>query len=188
VPETAQQYTQRLLGYVEGKSSLRVQQATPKRFALLVKRLDRKKLFQRPAPDKWSMAEVLAHMADSELAVGWRLRMILSSDGVAVQAYDQDTWARTFNYGRRDPKDSVERFRILRASNVAILKSVPKSLLENYGMHAERGKETVSHLINMVAGHDLNHLGQLEAIVKALRAKNTGRTAGKTAGKAKKHR
>jgi hypothetical protein len=168
--ETAQEYTQRLLGYVDGKPGLRIQQATPKKLSLLTKRLDRKRLAKRPAPDKWSVAEILAHMADSELAVAWRLRMILTSDGVPIQAYDQDTWAGTFNYGRRDPNDSLERFRVLRESNVALLQNVPKNLLGNYGMHAERGKETVSHLINMVAGHDLNHLRQVETIVKAPRA------------------
>ena len=174
--ETAQEYTQRLLGYLNGKPGLRVQQATPQRLSLLTKRVDRKKLAKRPAPGKWSVAEILAHMADSELAVAWRLRMILTSDGVPIQAYDQDVWAGTFNYSRRDPKDSLERFRILRASNVALLKNVPKNLLGNYGMHAERGKETVSHLINMVAGHDLNHLRQVESIVKTSRAKAKKRT------------
>jgi hypothetical protein len=174
--ETAQEYTQRLLGYLDGKPGLRVQQATPQRLSLLTKRVDRKKLAKRPAPGKWSVAEILAHMADSELAVAWRLRMILTSDGVPIQAYDQDVWARTFNYSRRDPKDSLERFRILRASNVALLKNVPKNLLGNYGMHAERGKETISHLINMVAGHDLNHLRQVENIVKTPRAKAKKRT------------
>jgi hypothetical protein len=174
--ETAQEYTQRLLGYLDGKPGLRVQQATPQRLSLLTKRVDRKKLAKRPAPGKWSVAEILAHMADSELAVAWRLRMILTSDGVPIQAYDQDVWAGTFNYSRRDPKDSLERFRILRASNVALLKNVPKNLLGNYGMHAERGKETISHLINMVAGHDLNHLRQVESIVETPRAKTKKRT------------
>lgn len=174
--ETAQQYTQRLIGYVEGKSGLHVQQRTPKQLVLLFKRLDRKQLTKRPAPDKWSIAEILAHMADSELAVSWRLRMILTSDGVAIQAYDQDAWAKTFNYARRDPQDSLERFRVLRAGNVALLKATPKTLMGNYGMHAERGKETVSHLIKMVAGHDLNHLRQIEAIVKAARSGASGKS------------
>jgi len=169
--ETAPEYTQRLLGYLNGKPGLAVQQATPARLALLTKRVDRKKLAKQPAPGKWSVAEILAHMADSELAVAWRLRMILTSDGVPIQAYDQDAWASTFHYGRRDPKDSLERFRVLRASNIALLKSVAKNLLGNYGMHAERGKETVSHLINMVAGHDLNHLRQIESILEAPQAK-----------------
>jgi hypothetical protein len=169
--ETAQQYTQRLLGYLGGKPALRVQQATPKRLVLLTKRWDRKKLVQRPAPDKWSVAEILAHLADSELVIAWRLRLILSSNGAPIQAYDQDVWAATFTYGRRDPKVSLETFRVLRESNVALLRSVPKNLMENYGTHAERGKETISHVMKLVAGHDLNHLQQVEKIVKAPRTK-----------------
>jgi uncharacterized damage-inducible protein DinB len=164
--ETAEAYTKRLLGYLDGKPGLRVQQTTAKKLALLTRRLDRKTLAQRPASGKWSVAEILAHLADSELVIAWRLRLILSSNGAPIQAYDQDVWADTFNYGRRDPKDSLERFRVLRESNVALMKSVPKNLLDNYGMHAERGKESVSHLMNLVAGHDLNHLRQVDSIVK----------------------
>lgn len=169
--ETAQQYTQRLLGYVDAKPALRVLQSTPKKLALLTKRLDRKRLAKRPTPDKWSVAEILAHLADSELVIGWRLRAILSSNGTPIQAYDQDVWASTFNYRRRDPKVSLETFRVLRESNLALLKTVPKNLMENYGLHAERGKESVTHLTNLVAGHDLNHLLQMEKIVKAPRKK-----------------
>jgi hypothetical protein len=169
--ETAQQYTQRILGCLDGKPALRVQQATPQKLALLTKRLERKRLAKRPAPDQWSVAEILAHLADVELAVGWRLRMMLTSNGIPLQAYDQDVWATTFNYGRRDPKVSLQTFCVLRESNIALLKTVSKNLLENYGMHAERGKETVTHLTNMVAGHDLNHLQQVEKIVKVPRVR-----------------
>lgn len=169
--ETAQQYTQRVLGYLEGKQALRVQQSTPQKLALLTKRLDRKRLTKRPAPDKWSVAEILAHLADAELVIGWRLRMMLTSSGTSIQGYDQDLWASTFNYGRRDPKVSLETFRVLRESNLALLKTVSKNLLENYGMHSERGKETVTYFTQLVAGHDLNHLHQVEKIVKAPRAR-----------------
>ncbi len=169
--ETAQQYTQRVLGYLDGKPALRVQQSTPQKLAILTKRLDRKKLAKRPAPDKWSVAEILAHLADAELVIGWRLRMMLTSNGTPIQGYDQDLWASTFNYGRRDPKVSLETFRVLRESNLALLKTVPKNLLENYGMHSERGKETITYFTHLVAGHDLNHLQQVEKIVKAPRAR-----------------
>ena len=164
--ETAQAYTQRILGNLGGQPALRVQQATPQKLAKLIKGLDRKKLAKRPAPDQWSVAEILAHLADSELAVGWRVRLILSANGTPVQAYDQDVWASIFNYGKRDPRTSLETFRLLRANNVALLKTIPKALLENYGIHAERGKESITHVANLVAGHDLNHLKQVEQILK----------------------
>jgi hypothetical protein len=95
--------------------------------------------------------------------------MILSQNGTPVQAFDQDAWANTFNYIQRDSKSSLETFRILRENNLALLKSVPKNLWENYGMHQERGKESIAHIVRMFAGHDLNHLQQIEKIVKESR-------------------
>ena len=167
--ETPQQYMQRILGYTDGKEPLRVQRATAKKLAALTKGLNRKQLTRRPAPGKWSIPEILAHLADTELVAGWRLRLILSQNGTPIQAFDQDVWADTFNYGRRDPKVSLETFRVSRQNNLALLKSVPKNLWENYGMHEERGRETVTHVVRMFAGHDLNHLRQVEKIAKESR-------------------
>jgi hypothetical protein len=165
--ETPQQYTQRLLSYSEGKESLALQQAAPKKLAALLKGKNKKQLTRRPAPDKWSVAELVAHLADSEIAVAWRLRQILSNNGIPLQAYDQDSWASTFDYVHRDPKQSLEMFRVLRDSNVALLKAVPRKLWDNYGVHQERGNESVAHIVRLIAGHDLNHLQQIEKIVKA---------------------
>jgi uncharacterized damage-inducible protein DinB len=161
-----------MLGYSEGKQPLRVQQATAQKLSALTRRLSKKQLTRRPAPGKWSIAEILAHLADSELVAGWRLRLILGSNGTPIQAFDQDVWADTFSYSRRDPKASLEMFRTLRANNVALLKSVPKPLWDNYGVHSERGKETVAHIVRMFAGHDLNHLQQVEKIAKDSRQKS----------------
>jgi hypothetical protein len=166
MPETAQQYTQRLLSNIEGKDPLTSQKEAPKKLAALLKNKSKKQLTRRPAPNKWSMAEIAAHLADAEIAISWRLRQTLASNAVPLQAYDQDSWANTFNYARRDPKQSVELFRTLRESNLALLKSVPRKLWDNYGVHEERGNESVAHLVRMVAGHDLNHLKQIETIVK----------------------
>ena len=169
MPETPQQYTARILGQVGGKNPLRVQESTPQKLARLIKGLDKKRLTQPPEPGKWSIAEILAHLADAELVSGWRVRLILSQNGAPIQAYDQDVWASTFNYPRRDPKAALQMFTVLRENNVALLKSVSKNLWENYGMHEERGRETVARLIHMVAGHDLNHLRQVEQLVNQIR-------------------
>ena len=164
--ETPQQYTQRMLKHSQGKNPLRLQKGTHKKLAALTKRLNKKQLTRRPAPDKWSIAEILAHLADAELVIGYRIRLILASNGSAIQAFDQDAWAKTFNYGRRDPNISLETFRFLRENNLRLLNSVPRPSWENYGLHQERGKESVEHLMKMMAGHDLNHLLQIEKIVK----------------------
>ncbi len=164
--ETAQEYTQRLLSYLDGKDPLRLQEAAPKKLAALIKGKQKKQLSRRPAPGKWSIAEVMAHLADSEIVIAWRLRQILSSNGVPIQAYDQDSWATTFDYVHRAPKQSVESFRMLRENNITLLKTVPRKLWDNYGVHSERGNESVAHVARMVAGHDLNHLQQVERILR----------------------
>ncbi len=166
MPETVPQYVDRLLGYTGSLDPLKLLTAAPARIAKLLKGKDRKRLMRRPAPGKWSVAEVLAHLADAELAIGWRLRQILSSDGVALQAYDQDAWANTFGYAKRDPRTSLATYAAIRAANVLLLKSVPRQLWENHGTHAERGRETVAHMMRLAAGHDLNHQQQIERIVK----------------------
>jgi len=87
MPETPQQYTQRMLAHSQGKDPLRLQQGTPRKLAALIKRLNKKQLAKRPAPAKWSIAEILAHLADAELVIGYRIRLILASNGTAIQAY-----------------------------------------------------------------------------------------------------
>jgi hypothetical protein len=166
MPETAQEYTQRLLSYSGNKDPLRLQQAAPAKLASLIKGKTRKQLTRRPAPDKWSAAEIMAHLADAEVAIAWRIRQVLASNAVPIQAYDQDLWASTFAYARRDPRQSLASFRALREANLTLLKSVPRKLWENYGIHQERGNESVAHIVRMVAGHDINHLRQIENIFK----------------------
>lgn len=164
--ETPQQYIQRILGYIEGKDPLKVQRETPKKLAALVRKLSRKQLTRRPEPGKWSVAEILAHLTDAEIVGSWRLRQVLGNNGATLQAFDQNVWASTFDYAHRDSKESLAVFQVLRANNLAMLKALPKELWENYGMHQERGKESVAHIVRMYAGHDLNHLAQVEKIAK----------------------
>jgi uncharacterized damage-inducible protein DinB len=170
--ETPQQYTKRILSNVPEDDPLKVQGGTAKKLAKLIKPLSKKQLMQRPEEGKWSIAEILAHLADAELVGGWRMRLIAGSDGVPVQAFDQDAWAEVFDYAGCDPKISLEVFRFLRENNLRMLKALPKQVWENHGMHSERGKETLAHIVRMFAGHDMNHLAQVEKIVQA---KKTGK-------------
>jgi hypothetical protein len=164
--ETVQQYIRRMLGYVEGRNPLEVQQATPGRLARLIRGRSRAQLSRRPAPGKWSVAEILAHLAESEMVGGYRMRMILSAGGTPIQAFDQDKWAKVGNYARRDPKQSLELFSALRRSNLLLLRSLKPRQWRMYGMHAERGKETVARVATMFAGHDINHTRQIEKILR----------------------
>jgi len=163
--ETPQQYTQRIVGFAEGKQPLTVQSATAKKLERLIKGATTSKLRKRPAPDKWSVSEILAHLADAEVAIGFRLRLILGSPGTPVAAFDQDAWVVSLHYEKRDPRKSVEQFRVAREANLALLKSLAPEQWKHYGMHAERGQESIEHMVRMIAGHDLNHLQQIEKIV-----------------------
>lgn len=169
--ETAQQYISRILGNVEGQDALKVQRQTAPKLAKAIRGLTPKQLRSRPEPDKWSVAEIMAHLADAEIVASWRMRAIIGTNGTAIQAFDQDAWASVFQYGQRDPKESLETFRVLRENNLAMLKSIPKEAWDNYGMHEERGKETIVHLTRMFAGHDANHVKQVEGIAAQLKKK-----------------
>lgn len=164
--ETPQQYTQRILGNVEGKEPLAAQAATPKKLARLIKGVPVSKLRKRPAPDKWSVAEILAHLADAEIVGGFRMRFILGAPGAPIIAFDQDSWAASGHYNKRDPRKSLETFRTVREANLAMLKSLAPEQWKHYGMHSERGQESIEHMVRMFAGHDLNHLRQIEAILR----------------------
>jgi hypothetical protein len=163
--ETPQQYTQRIVGYTDGKQPLAVQAATAKTLDRLIKGVPTTKLRKRPAPDKWSVNEILAHLADVEIVVGFRMRLILGAPGTPTAAFDQDSWVTSLHYDKRDPRKSVEQFRVAREANLALLKSLTPEQWKHYGMHAERGQETIEHTVRMLAGHDLNHLQQIERIL-----------------------
>jgi len=160
--ETAQQYIQRITAHVEGKHPLAVLAATAKKLELLIKGVPAGELRKRPAADKWSIGEIVAHLADAEIVIGFRLRMVLGAPGTPITAYDQDSWATSGHYEKRDPRKSVELFRVVREANLALLKSLTAEQWKHYGMHSERGQETVEHIVRMTAGHDLNHLQQIE--------------------------
>lgn len=164
--ETPQQYTQRVLSYLEGKQPLAVQAATPKKLERLIKGVSASKLRKRPAPDKWSVTEIVAHLADAEIVGGFRMRFILGAPGTPIVAFDQDAWVKSGHYEKRDPRKSLELFRTLREANLAMLKSLTPEQWKHYGVHSERGQESIERIATMFAGHDLNHLRQIEGILK----------------------
>lgn len=164
--ETAQQYSQRILGHIEGKDALRSQSAAAKRLERLIKGVPASKLRKRPAPDKWSAGEVLAHLADAEIVIAWRIRSILGAPGTPIQAYDQDAWAAVGNYAKRDPRKSIEQFRAMREANLAFYKSLQPEQWKQSGLHSERGEESIERIARMIAGHDINHILQIERILE----------------------
>jgi len=164
--ETAQQYTQRILGYVAGKNAFKVQSETPKRLAALIKNASPAKSRKRPEADKWSVTEILAHLGDAEIVTAWRIRSILGAPGTPIQAYDQNAWVAAGRYNERNPRECLEVFRAVREANLGVLKRLKPEQWKHHGMHAERGEETIERILHMMAGHDINHLQQIERILK----------------------
>jgi len=163
--ETAQQYTARMLSLAEGLDPLTSLATTPGRVGALIAGRTTGDLQRSPEPGRWSVAQIVSHLADVEIVLAYRLRMILSAPGGPIQAFDQDAWVASEHAQRGDTHASLALFTAIRASTVRLLGSLTDDELERFGMHAERGAESVRHILRMTAGHDRNHLAQIERLV-----------------------
>ena len=162
--ETSQQYKARILGYLAGRDPIPLLASAPDTLAALVEPLPASLIGTRPAPSKWSVREIVAHLADDELVGAYRIRLILSAPGTAIQAFDQDSWAKGGRYAATDLGASLALFRALREANLALLGVLEEEEWDRYGVHAERGRESIREIAAYYAGHDLNHFAQIEAI------------------------
>lgn len=116
------------------------------------------------APGKWSVRQIVAHLADAELVGAHRFRQIIAEDNPTLIAYNQDAWAQNLDYGRRKPKQSLETFRRVRAENYDLLKGLPEEVFDRTGNHSENGRMTLRQLLEGYAGHAESHARQLQAI------------------------
>jgi DinB superfamily len=163
MPETPEQYIQRITKTLGENDPLQILQATPAKLTTLVSGKSEDLLRKRPAAEKWSVAEIVAHLSEAEIAIAFRLRMILSSSGVAIQAFDQDAWAK--RYATMPLSLSLNLFRAVREANLALYRSLTPEEWQQYGMHSERGKESLRQVMTLHGGHDINHLKQIEGII-----------------------
>lgn len=163
--ETAPQYIDRILEFVGDRDPLETLRATAPGIGELIAGRPDADLHWSTSPDRWSAAAIVTHLADAEVVASYRLRMILATSGTPIQAFDQNAWAAAFKYGDQDAFASLALFRALRHAWLALLAGMDPACLDRYGLHQERGKETVRHLLRLYAGHDLNHLQQLVRIL-----------------------
>ena len=163
--ETQAQYKARILRYLGARDPLPLLAAAPATLAALLARVPPGALDRRPAPGKWSIREITAHLADDELVGAYRIRLVLSAPGTDIQAFDQDIWANTGRYATSDPASSLTLFGVLRESNLALWRSLTPAEWDLVGVHAERGPESIREIAAYYAGHDLNHFAQIEALL-----------------------
>lgn len=135
---------------------------TAKQLAHLVETLGPERLEQSPAPGKWSAREILCHLADCEVAFAFRLRQALAEDHHVIQPFDQNKWAST--YANYEAREALAVFSSLRQWNLKLIGTATPETLSKPVFHPERGEMTFKVLVETVAGHDLNHLRQIEAI------------------------
>jgi len=160
------EYKARILGLMEGKDPIAVQRQTVPELEKLIAGVPAEKLSQRPTPEKWSAGEVLAHLAEAEITSSWRYRQMLEHDGCSLPGYDQNLWNRLGAYDARNPQDSLTQFRLLREANLQMFDKLTPEEWEKRGIHLERGPMTVRDLAVQIAGHDINHLAQVKAILE----------------------
>lgn len=162
--ENAKAYSAAVMDLVADQNPIDILKRTPVALEKSIKGLTPRQLSKPDAPNKWSIRQVLRHLADSDIVWAWRLRMALAHDRPQITGYDQDLWAARLGYADADPKESIAEFKVLRKGNLRLIKRASPQDLERVGVHAERGEESVRQQLRLYAGHDLLHLNQIKRI------------------------
>jgi hypothetical protein len=150
--------------YLDGRPLETILTATPSEIDGLLKTMGAEKAAKAPAPGKWSPTEVVAHLADCELVFAFRLRQTLAEDNHVVQPFDQDKWAK--HYAGITAADGLATFTAMRHWNLDLIRKALPASAGRVVTHPERGTMTFQTLVETMAGHDINHLGQLRKIAQ----------------------
>jgi len=141
---------------------IQILDATASRLAEISKSLGGQRINQAPAPGKWTPREIITHLADCEITFAFRYRQALGEDNHVMQPFDQDKWAKS--YAAYDTAQALSTFAALRNWNLTLIRSLGPEQLSKAVSHPERGNMVVRTIVETAAGHDINHLRQLEAI------------------------
>jgi len=148
--------------FLDGRALDTILAATPAEIGKLILAVGVEHENVPPAPEKWSAAQIVAHLADCELVFAFRLRQTLAEDSPVIQPFDQDKWART--YGGVPAKQALEVFTAMRGWNLRLIGLALPDSGDRPVTHPERGTMTFLTIVETMAGHDLNHLGQLKKL------------------------
>ena len=173
VDVTDEEYRLRYLALTEGKDPLVMQRQAPETLARLVAGASGDALRRPPAPGKWSVAEIVGHLVDDEIVSSWRYRRMIEQSGSSLQSFNQEEWVRMGDHNSARPAETIELFRLLRHANLRLLAKLSEPQWECCGIHAQRGRITVRDLVRHMAGHDINHIEQVERILGASAAVTT---------------
>jgi hypothetical protein len=155
-------YRERILGLLGDRNPIESMEASAARIEARARKLGEAGLSRTYAPGKWTGKQILAHLADAEIGIAFRVRQVLSQDNHTIQPFDESAWAR--RYVNVDVESALASFLALRRWNLALLGGLGAQDLAREAVHPERGPETLGTIVRMLAGHDLNHLAQLERL------------------------
>ena len=164
MPNDIAVYVAALLGLLGDNDPVAILRQTPAAVEQFLGTVPAQSVASPEAPGKWSIRDVVQHLADSELVGGFRLRMVLAHERPPLIGYDQDLWSSRLRYSDVDIRDAFEQFAVLRRANLRLWEHLSPSDLARVGLHNERGEESLEHMRRLYAGHDILHLRQLERI------------------------
>lgn len=162
----ANAYVEAVLGLLGDRDPVEVLGSTPSVLAAMIDGAPHGAVSTPEAHGKWSITEVVQHLADSETVWAYRLRKVLAEDQPVLSGYDQDLWARRFRYADVPIVEALTLFTLCRKANLRLLNQLTEEDLQRVGVHSERGRETVQHMVALYAGHDLVHLRQIDRILR----------------------
>jgi len=148
--------------YLNGRPLQEILSATPAVLTRLIETMGSEKSATSPAPGKWSPAEIVAHLADCEIVFAFRLRQTLAEDAPTIQPFDQEKWAA--QYGCISAAQALDVLKAMRGWNLQLVKNAGPDAAGRTVTHPERGTMTFQTILETMAGHDLNHIAQLERI------------------------
>jgi DinB superfamily len=166
--EDAQAYITAILGLLGDQEPLDVLRRTDAALRKGVDGMSDRQLGTPEAPGKWSVRHVVRHLADAEIVWGWRLRVVLAQSRPPLTGFDQDLWADRLGYADANVAQALDEFRVMRRGHLWLLDRASPDDLTRVGVHAERGDESVAHMIRLYAGHDLLHVRQIARIRAAV--------------------
>jgi hypothetical protein len=148
--------------FLGARDPLEVLPATPGKLGGFLRQLGVDGVEKAPAPGKWNTREIICHLADCEVVFAYRLRQTLAEDHHTIQPFDQEKWAS--EYASYDASAAYAVFSAVRRWNLVLIENIKPESMTKPVTHPERGTMTFSAIVETIAGHDLNHLQQLEAI------------------------
>lgn len=150
---------------LEDRDPADVLRATPARLTKVLSAMSTEQIEHKPAPHKWSVREILCHIADCEIAWAWRLRMIYGADRPTLQPFDQDPWAAAYDGVGYTTEAARATWSAARRWNLALIEGLTEEQKKRPALHPELGEITLWTMVEIAAGHDLHHVTQLEKLV-----------------------